>query len=151
MKPRTILILALLIFACVLACMLGNFGNGISIPIDGQPVTFKAFIPAISVPGELLTGYVDIAGMKIGLYNTLFTALIVDGVIIVLVLLGRRGLGSLKPGNWFANAWESYIELLYERYIVPTLGMRAKVVLPLAVTLFTFIMIAAFFEIIPEA
>ena len=54
MKPRSILLLVLLIFACVLGCMLGSFGAGISIPIDGQPVTFKAFIPPISVPAELV-------------------------------------------------------------------------------------------------
>lgn len=129
--------------------MLGNFGSGISIPIGGQSVTFKNFIPAISVPGEMLGEYwFDIGGVKVGLYNTLFTTLIVDAVIIVLVLLARRGFG-LKPKGWFANAWEAYVELLYERFIVPTLGMRARVVLPIAVTAFTFIMIAGFFELLP--
>ncbi len=150
MKPRTILILAFLIFACVIACMLGNFGAGVAIPINGQDVTFKAFVPKIVVPAEIIgEPWFEIAGVRIGLYNTLLTTLIVDAVIIVLVLLGRRGLGGMKPGNWFANAWEAYIELLYQRFIVPTLGPRAKVVLPLAVTLFTFVLIASLFEVIP--
>ena len=149
MKPRTILLLAFMIFACVVGCMLGNFGNGIALPINGQSVTFKAFIPPISVPGELLVQpAINILGMKVGLYNTLFTTIIVDLVIIVLVILGRRGLGE-KPKNWFTNAWEGYVEILYKNYIVPTLGSRARAVLPICVAVFTFIMIAGFFELIP--
>lgn len=138
-----------MIFACVLGCMLGNFGPGISLPIGGQDVLFKTFIPPIHVPGELLIQpSVEIFGMKVGLYNTLFTTLIVDAVIIVLVLIGRSGLGE-KPRNWFTNAWEGYIEMLYKNYIVPTLGARARAVLPFVATLFTFIMVAGFFELIP--
>ncbi|MCL4507508.1 MAG: F0F1 ATP synthase subunit A [Chloroflexi bacterium] len=149
MKPRTILLLAILIFACALGCMLGNFGGGIVLPINGQNVKFTAFIPTIVVPGELLIQpTIDIAGLKVGLYNTLFTTLIVDAVIIVLVILGRRGIG-IKPNNWFTNAWEAYIEMLYKSYIVPTLGARARAVVPIAVAAFTFIMIAGFFELIP--
>ncbi len=113
-------------------------------------MTFKAFIPVIAVPAEMIgEPWFYIGDTPIGLYNTLFTTLIVDAVIIVLVLLGRRGLGGLKPKTWFANAWEAYVELLYERFIVPSLGMRARVVLPIAVTVFTFIMIAGFFEFVP--
>jgi F-type H+-transporting ATPase subunit a len=142
-----------MIFACVLGCMLGNFGQGISLPINGQNVVFKAFIPPIHVPGELIVQpAIEIGGLKIGLYNTLFTTLIVDVVIIVLVILGRRGMSKKpddKPGNWFTNAWEGYIELLYKNYIVPTLGARARTVLPIAATFFTFIMIAGFFELLP--
>ena len=94
-----------MIFACVIGCMLGNFGQGIAFPINGQDVTFKAFIPTISVPSELIVQpAIMIFGMKVGLYNTLFTTLIVDAVIIVLVILGRRGIGE-KPKNWFTNAW----------------------------------------------
>jgi F-type H+-transporting ATPase subunit a len=149
MKPRTILLLAFMIFACVLGCMLGNFGNGIALPINGQSVTFKAFIPPISVPAELLVQpAITIGGAQIGLYNTLFTTIIVDIVIIVLVILGRRGLGD-RPKNWFANAWEGYVEILYKNYIVPTLGARAGAVLSIAVTVFTFIMVAGFFELLP--
>ena len=141
-----------MIFACVAGCALGNFGQGITLPINGQPVLFKAYIPPISVPAELLVQpTIDIWGAKIGLYNTLFTTLIVDAVIVVLVILGRRGLreNGEKPGNWFTNAWEGYVELLYKNYIVPTLGARARAVLPIAVAAFTFIMIAGFFELIP--
>ena len=138
-----------MIFACVIGCMLGNFGQGIAFPINGQDVTFKAFIPTISVPSELIVQpAIMIFGMKVGLYNTLFTTLIVDAVIIVLVILGRRGIGE-KPKNWFTNAWEAYIEMLYKQYIVPTLGARARAVVPIAVTAFTFIMIAGLFELLP--
>ncbi|HEY3341769.1 MAG TPA: F0F1 ATP synthase subunit A, partial [Anaerolineae bacterium] len=152
MKPKTILLLVVIIFACVAGCALGNFGQGITLPINGQPTLFKAFIPPIAVGGELLVQpSINILGAQVGLYNTLFTTLIVDAVIVVLVILGRRGLSKKgdKPGNWFANAWEGYVELLYKSYIVPTLGARARAVLAIAVTTFTFIMIAGFFELIP--
>jgi F-type H+-transporting ATPase subunit a len=143
-----------LIFACVLGCMLGNFGAGINIPINGQMVTFKSYIPAISVPGEMIgQPWFTIGGAKVGLYNSLFTTFIIDAVIVVLVFLGRRGLSRTglgeKPRNWFGNAWEAYVELLYKNYIVPSLGARARTVLPIAVTIFTFIMIAGFFALVP--
>lgn len=138
-----------MIFACVIGCMLGNFGQGVALPIGGQSVTFKAFIPPISVPAELIVQpTVEILGLKVGLYNTLFTTLIVDAVIILLVIVGRRGIGE-KPKNWFTNAWEAYIEMLYKQYIVPTLGARARAVAPIAITVFTFIMIAGLFELVP--
>jgi F-type H+-transporting ATPase subunit a len=152
MKPKTILLLVVMIFACVAGCALGNFGQGITLPVNGQPTLFKAYIPPISVGGELLVQpTINILGAKVGLYNTLFTTFIVDAVIIVLVILGRRGLKTNgdKPGNWFTNAWEGYVEMLYKSYIVPTLGARSRTVLPIAVTAFTFIMIAGFFELIP--
>ena len=145
--------LVLLIFACVAGCALGNFGQGITLLINGQPTLFKAYIPPISVGGELLAKpAITVLGMQVGLYNTLLTTLVVDAVIIILAILARRGLGEKlgeRPKNWLANACEGYVELLYQNYIVPTLGARARVVLPIAVTAFTFIMIAGFFELIP--
>ena len=39
--------------------------------------------------------------------------------------------------------------MLYKQYIVPTLGARARAVVPIAVTAFTFIMIAGLFELLP--
>ncbi len=152
MKPKTILLLVFLIFACVAGCALGNFGQGITVPVNGQPTVFKAYIPPISVAGELLAQpAVNILGLQVGLYNTLVTTLAVDAVIIVLALLVRRGLGERggRPMSRLTNAVEAYVELLYQNYIVPTLGARSHVVLPIAVTAFTFIMVAGFFELIP--
>jgi F-type H+-transporting ATPase subunit a len=53
------------------------------------------------------------------------------------------------PTNFIARAWEAFVEYLYKNYMVQTLGARAKVVAPIALTAFTVIMISGFFELIP--
>lgn len=144
-----IIILALLVFA-VLGCMLGSFGSGISVPINGQNVLFKSFIPGISVPGEIVA-WIGPTGSGFPIYNTFFTMLIVDAVIIVLALLGRAGTDLIKnkPTTFLGNAWESYVNYLYNNYMVPTLGARAKAVVPVALTAFTFILVSGMFELVP--
>ncbi|GIV84106.1 MAG: ATP synthase subunit a [Candidatus Roseilinea sp.] len=130
--------LVILVLAIVAGLLLSSF----TLNINGVAVPFKTFIPNIVVPSEPLG--------PDWLHNTLFTTLIVDAVIIVLALLGARGLRNTLTGtNWFARAWETFIEFLYNNYLVPTLGSRAKVVAPIAISIFTFIMIAGFFELLP--
>lgn len=125
-----------------LAIAAGLLLSSFTLNINGVAVPFKTFIPNIVVPSEPLG--------PDWLHNTLFTALIVDAVIIVLAILGARGLRNTLTGtNWFARAWETFIEFLYNNYLVPTLGSRAKVVAPIAISAFTFIMIAGFFELLP--
>ncbi len=125
-----------------LAIVAGLLLSSFTLNINGIAVPFKTFIPNIVVPSEPLG--------PDWLHNTLFTTLIVDIVIIVLALLGARGLRNTLTGtNWFARAWETFVEFLYNNYLVPTLGTRAKVVAPIAISVFTFIMIAGFFELLP--
>jgi F-type H+-transporting ATPase subunit a len=131
--------LVILIGALVLGIMLTSF----TLNINGLAVPFKTFIPNIVVYSEPLNGP---GGW---LHNTLFTTFIVDAVIIILALIGRAGLKGLVPTNFIARAWEAFVEYLYKNYLVQTLGARAKVVAPIAITAFTFIMIAGFFELIP--
>lgn len=114
-----------------------------TLTINGLSVPFKTFIPNIVVFSEPLNGTDG------WLHNTLLTTFIIDIIIIILALIGRAGLKGLAPTNFIARAWEAFVEYLYKNYMVQTLGARAKVVAPIALTAFTFIMIAGFFELIP--
>lgn len=129
----------LLIGSLILGIALTSF----TLPINGQMVPFKTFIPNIVVPGEPLG--------PDWLWNSLFTTFIVDIVIIIMALLGRRGLGKDggAPTNWWGRAWEAFVEYLYKNFMVPTLGSRAKQVAPLAISFFTFILVCAMFELVP--
>jgi F-type H+-transporting ATPase subunit a len=152
-KPKQVFWLILIIAAFW-------FGGLLSGGVDlGLGAKIKTFIPVISVAGEKLPfapldnlGIVDgLSGKPFGLYNTLLTTLIIDAVIIIIALIGRSQImedGS-NPIGFLGRAWESFIEYLYKNYMVPTLGARAKTVLPLAITAFTFILISAFFELVP--
>jgi F-type H+-transporting ATPase subunit a len=138
------------------------FGGQLSAGVDlGLGAKIKTFIPVISVAGERIpNGFVDslvggiidpLSGKQFGLYNTLFTTLIIDAIIILLALIGRGqilGDGS-NPTGFIGRAWESFIEYLYKNYMLPTLGALSKKVLPFAITAFTFILISAFFELVP--
>ncbi len=131
--------LVLLVGSVIAGILLSAF----TLPINGLTVPFKAFIPNIVVPSEPLNGT---GGW---LHNTLFTTFIVDAVIIVLALIGAAGLKGLAPTNFIARAWEALVDYLYTNYMVPTLGSRAKVVAPIALSAFTFILISAMFELVP--
>jgi F-type H+-transporting ATPase subunit a len=129
----------LLIGSLILGIALTSF----TLMINGLAVPFKTFIPNIVVPGEPLG--------PDWLWNSLFTTFIVDIVIIIMALLGRAGLGKdgAAPTNWWGRAWEAFVEYLYKNYMVPTLGSRAKVVAPLALSFFVFILVCAMFELVP--
>jgi len=148
-KPRQVFWLVVILAACY-------FGTLLSSGIDLGGVKFKTFIPAISVPGEIIPGwatsFIDpLSGKPFGLYNTLFTTLIIDLVIVVIALLGARAIqaNGANPTNFLGRAWESFIEYLYKNYMVPTLGARAKQVVPIAITSFVFILVSGFFELVP--
>ena len=74
-----------------------------------------------------------------------------DVVIVVLALIGAKAIraNGANATNFIGRAWESFIEYLYKNYMVPTLGARAKQVVPIAITSFVFILISGFFELLP--
>lgn len=148
-KPRQVIWLVVILAACY-------FGTLLSSGIELGGVMFKTFIPAISVPSEIIPGWetniIDgLSGKPFGLYNTLFTTLIMDVVIVVLALVGAKAIraNGANATNFIGRAWESFIEYLYKNYMVPTLGARAKQVVPIAITSFVFILISGFFELLP--
>jgi len=70
---------------------------------------------------------------------------------VVLALIGAKAIraNGANATNFIGRAWESFIEYLYKNYMVPTLGARAKQVVPIAITSFVFILISGFFELLP--
>ena len=140
-KPITWLLLIFLCVSCVFSVQLGRFGQG----VDINGTLFKSFIPPIFVAPEYIPG--------INIPNSLFTTIIVDVVILLLAWAARRGMdlanSGKAPANWFANAWESFVDYLYRNYMVPTLGARAKTVVHIAVTAFVFILVSGMMEVIP--
>ena len=133
--------LIIVIVAIAIGIVLSRF----VITIGGQSIEFRSFVPNLVVPAESIN---ESGGW---LTNTLFTTFIVDAVIIVLALLARAGIrtdGS-KPGNGLANAWEALIDWLYRTHMLPTLGKRAKVVAPIAITFFVFIFVSAMLVVVP--
>ncbi|MCX6017592.1 MAG: F0F1 ATP synthase subunit A [Chloroflexi bacterium] len=148
-KPRQVIWLVVILAACW-------FGTMLSSGIELGGVKIKTFIPVISVPGEIIPGFetsiIDpLSGKPFGLYNTLFTTIIIDIVIVVIALIGGRAIqaNGANATNFLGRAWESFIEYLTKNYMVPTLGARARQVVPIAVTSFVFILIAGFFELLP--
>ena len=136
----------------IVAIAIGGLLSRFVLNIDGETVQFRSFIPNIVLSAESLNGN-GLDGKTGWLTNTLFTTFIVDAVIIVLALLIRTGIrtdGS-KPGNALAYAWEWLVDVLYRNHMVPTLGSRAKVVAPIAISAFVFILISAVLDLIPGA
>lgn len=137
MKAIRILIVIAIVVVVTLTIGIGRFQwNG---------VAYRAFVPNIVATGQTLA--LDLPWLT----NTLVTTFVIDAAILVLALLARRGIrqdGS-PPGNTVAHAWEALIDRLYQHHLQPMLGKRAKAVIPIAVTAFTFILGAAMLILIP--
>lgn len=135
---------------CAVAIFIGVKLSSFTIPINGQQVLFKSFIPNIVVPAETLFPIVNLPVLgQFDMTNTLFTTLIVDAIIILIVLAAKSGITGGRVTTFMGNALESFVELLYKNYMLPTLGARTKAVVPIAVSAFLFILISGFLELVP--
>lgn len=117
--------------------------GGILARFTWNSVEYHSFIPNIVVAAESLG--------PAWLTNTLLTTLVVDALILVPVLLVRRSIrqdGSTQT-NIVTRVWESLIDRLYHHDVLPILGKRAKVVVPIAVTAFVFIFVSASLVLVP--
>jgi F-type H+-transporting ATPase subunit a len=105
--------------------------------------------PIIEIHGEPL---IDIAGspgsiMYFSITNTLLTAWILAGLLIVLTLLITRG-RALMPSGWY-NAFEALIEVI-DNFVTGIAGEKhGRRFFPLVATLFIYIGFANWMSLVP--
>ena len=109
-------------------------------------------LPTILLPAEPITNTVEILGFKTGFTNTLLATLLADLVLLGLAFFGTRKLRSGDPSamvpTGLQNLLEMVIEALYN-LAEGILGKRARKVFWLGATIFLFVLVANWMELIP--
>ena len=123
---------------------LANLGIGTLLP---EPV-----LPTILLPAEPITATTEILGFKTGFTNTLLATLLADIVLVTLAYYGTRKLRSgdesaMVPSG-LQNLLEAIVEGLYN-LAEGILGTRARKVFWLGATIFLFVLVANWMELIP--
>ncbi len=124
--------------------LLANLGISSILP---EPV-----LPTIVLPAESLTKTADILGFKTGFTNTMLTTLLADIVLVALAYFGtkklRAGDESAMVPSGLQNLMEMIVEALYN-LAEGILEKRARKVFWLGATIFLFVLVANWMELIP--
>lgn len=143
-----------IVFAVVVAlCGLSSgFVSSLGLPTALDSVLGQPALPTVSLPAERITGSVTIWGFETGLTNTMVATLLTDLILIVVAFLATRRLRAGAPDAWvprgLQNAVEAIVEVLYNM-AESVLDSRAKQVFWLGATIFLFVWIANWMELIP--
>ncbi|MEN8097971.1 MAG: F0F1 ATP synthase subunit A [Chloroflexota bacterium] len=109
-------------------------------------------LPTILLPAESITPTVEILGFKTGLTNTMLTTLLTAAFLITVSYFGTKKLrqndeSSLVPSG-LQNTLEAIIEAIYN-LAQTILGKRTRQVFWLGATIFLFVLVANWMELIP--
>jgi F-type H+-transporting ATPase subunit a len=137
-----LVIVGLLLF--ISSGFLANLGIGTLLP---EPV-----LPTILLPAEPITATTDILGFRTGFTNTLLATLLADIALVTLAYFGTRKLRSgdesaMVPSG-LQNLLEAIVEGLYN-LAEGILGTRTRKVFWLGATIFLFVLVANWMELIP--
>jgi F-type H+-transporting ATPase subunit a len=137
-----LVIVGLLLF--ISSGFLANLGIGTLLP---EPV-----LPTILLPAEPITATTEILGFRTGFTNTLLATLLADIALVTLAYFGTRKLRSgdesaMVPSG-LQNLLEAIVEGLYN-LAEGILGTRTRKVFWLGATIFLFVLVANWMELIP--
>jgi F-type H+-transporting ATPase subunit a len=123
---------------------LAKLGIGTLLP---EPV-----LPTILLPAEPISATTEVLGFKTGFTNTLLATLLADAILIALAYFGTRKLRSgdesaMVPSG-LQNLLEAIVEGLYN-LAEGILGTRTRKVFWLGATIFLFVLVANWMELIP--
>ncbi|MBN1316208.1 MAG: F0F1 ATP synthase subunit A [Anaerolineales bacterium] len=109
-------------------------------------------LPTILLPAEAITETTEILGFKTGFTNTLLATLLADIVLIALAFFGTRKLRAGDESALIPSGMQNFLELLIEalyNMAEGILGKRTRKVFWLGATIFLFILVANWMELIP--
>ena len=146
-----VLMLVLMVVLCsVSSGFLGALGGGNTGLLHG--IGLDPILPAIKLPAEMVVPMGEIGPFKIGLTNTMIATILADIVLVVLALVATAKIRSGAKDAWvprgLQNLLEWIVELLYG-LAESVLGKRAKRVFWLGATIFLFVLVANWMELLP--
>lgn len=109
-------------------------------------------LPTILLPAEPITGTTELLGFKTGFTNTLLATLLADIVLLALAFFGTRKLRSGDPAAMIPTGLQNFLETIIEalyNLAEGILGKRARKVFWVGATIFLFVLVANWMELIP--
>jgi len=146
-----VLMLVLMVVLCsVSSGFLGALGGGNTGLLHG--IGLDPILPAIKLPAEMVVPMGEIGPFKIGLTNTMIATILADIVLVVLALVATAKIRSGAKDAWVPRGLQNLLEWIVELFYglaESVLGKRAKRVFWLGATIFLFVLVANWMELLP--
>jgi F-type H+-transporting ATPase subunit a len=146
-----VLMLVLMVVLCSISSgflgALGGGNTGLLHSIGLDPI-----LPTIKLPAEMVVPMGKIGPFNVGLTNTMVATILVDIVLVVLAIVAtakiRSGSKEALVPRGLQNLFEMIIETLYN-LAEGILGKRTRQVFWLGATIFLFVLVANWLELVP--
>ncbi len=109
-------------------------------------------LPAISLPAEVLSGNVLPGFFGYDLTNSLTSLIVVDIIVLLIGIAVNRAVSAQAPERFVPRGFVNFIEIIVEFWYNQArnvLGSHTLRVLPMALTVFTFVLVANWIKLIP--
>ncbi|MBN1888699.1 MAG: F0F1 ATP synthase subunit A [Thermoflexales bacterium] len=151
MKGCLYIVIALLAVTALCGASSGFLTSlNVSTLLDG-PLGEPA-LPTVSLPAERISGSVNILGFETGLTNTMVATILTDIILVAVAFFATRKIRSGSEQAWVPRGLQNVIEMIVETlygFAEPVLHGRTAQVFWLGATIFFFVWIANWMELIP--
>lgn len=109
-------------------------------------------LPTILLPAESITETTTILGFKTGFTNTMLATLLVDVILVTVSIIGTRKIRAGDESAMIPSGLQNFLELIIEslyNMVEVILGERTRKMFWLGATIFLFILLANWMELIP--
>jgi len=142
---RGLIIFVILVVASAIFC--------VYLPFFGLPrAGFGVGLPVISLPAEILAGNVLPATFGYDFPNTFTSLIVVDIIVLLIGFTVNRAVSGKAPDQFVPRGLTNFIEMIVEFWYNTArnaVGNFTGHVLPLALTIFTFLLVANMIKLIP--
>jgi len=123
------------------------------LPFFGLPkMGLGVGLPAISLPAEVLKGNVLPGALGYDLTNSMTSLFVVDIILLLIGFTVRRALAGQTPDRFVPRGMVNFVEVLVDFWYNQArnvLGEHTKRVVPMALTVFFFVLIANWIKLVP--
>jgi F-type H+-transporting ATPase subunit a len=141
-----------LVVALVLVGFLCFVSSGFLTSLGIKTLLPPPVLPTIMLPAEPISPTVKILGFKTGFTNTLLATLLADLVLVLVAYFGTRKLRGGDPAAMIPSGLQNFLELVVEgiyNLAQGILGQRTRKVFWLGMTIFLFVLVANWMELVP--
>ena len=144
-----VMLVVVAVLCSISSGFLGAMGGGNTGLLHG--IGLDPILPTIKLPAEMVVPMGEVGPFKVGLTNTMIATILVDIVLVVLAAVATAKIRSGSKDAWvprgLQNLFELIIELLYG-LAESVLGRRARQVFWLGATIFLFVLVANWMELV---
>ena len=138
--------------ALILVGVLCGLSSGFLANLGVDTLLREPVLPTIVLPAEPISKTIEVLGFRTGLTNTMLATLVTDVVLVALAFFGTRKLRAGEPAAMIPSGLQNLLEMIVEalyNMAEGILGGRTRKVFWLGATIFLFILVANWMELVP--